>query len=144
MKPSEFTFYAAKLASRANLTRAEYRSAISRAYYGVFHSVKEFVEKDLGHSCKAGGSEHRKLQQFLMNCRVDEGVDLGRMLQNLHESRREADYDLDDVASESQSQARLCVERAVATVSALTICASGSLKENIRAGIEAYRKLTNT
>lgn len=79
-----------------------------------------------------------------MNCRVDEGVDLGRMLQNLHESRREADYDLDDVASESQSQARLCVERAVATVSALAICTSGSLKENIRAGIEAYRKLTNT
>ena len=66
------------------------------------------------------------------------------MLQNLHVSRREADYDLDDVQAESQSQARLCVERAATAASALKMCSIDPLKGQIQAGIEAYKKLTNS
>jgi uncharacterized protein (UPF0332 family) len=144
MNADDFQAFASSLAARPNLGAAAYRSAISRAYYAAYHSARELVEAGMGISCKAGGSEHKKLQVYYLNCTVDEGVELGQLLNNLHQSRRDADYTLSLAQIETQGQARLCVERASEIIDRVRACTQPPLFGQIKAGIEGYKVKTNS
>jgi hypothetical protein len=56
------------------------------------------IEKDLSISCRAdsGGNEHKLVVDYLAGSQVDEAAEIARLLRNLSQSRKEADYDLDD------------------------------------------------
>lgn len=143
MRAEDFVSFAGQLAAKGGSHPAAYRSAISRAYYGVFHRARQLIE-ELGIRTTTGqGNEHFYLRRLLQGSAVDEALEIGTLLGNLHSSRREADYRLDDHVVETQRQAMVCVERAADLLAKLEICFQSPLRESIKAGILAYKVLTH-
>lgn len=107
MSPNDFFAFASKLFLSFPAGPACHRSVISRAYYGAYHSALDLVERELGIRCKSGISEHLYLQRLLKESQVDEAIELGQSLDNLHQSRKEADYDLDSARPDKRDKPKL-------------------------------------
>lgn len=144
MTPEEFVNFAGQLAARPNAGAAIYRTAISRAYYGEYHQVREFFELDLQIPCNAGGSEHALLIKLLYNANVAEAHDLSLKLGNLLDYRKSADYELNDAGVEAQPIAKVCVESGASILSTIQLWKQTPLAESIKVGVLAYKKLTNS
>ncbi len=86
MRPTEFFSLAQELAE--NNTEPHWRSAISRAYYGVFHITRNSVSKK---TIVPRKDVHQFLKKYLDN-HVDRK--LGQKLGDLHGQRTQADYDI--------------------------------------------------
>lgn len=87
----EFQDTADRLAQAA--TEGDWRSAISRAYYAVFHYFRDlFLSQglDLGRS----GQAHFNLYVGLLNCGLVPVAPFGSQVDDLREARVAADYDL--------------------------------------------------
>src|SRR5580693_5937170 len=89
MSPEEFLTLGEELVERN--TPACCRSAISRAYYGVFNAVGQLM-RDSGLHLTEGSAEHGKVWQDLLNCGVQDLVKAGSQLGELHGMRIKADY----------------------------------------------------
>lgn len=91
MLPSEFQDTAERLAR--GVTEGDWRSAISRAYYGVFHYFREFF---LAHGLDIGqgGVSHNSLYVGLHNCGIPSVADIGTRVDDLRSTRTRADYNL--------------------------------------------------
>jgi len=96
MKPEEFLTYAQRIAATPGLSAAEYRSAVSRAYYGVYLQTRDWL-KSLGIVIK-GGNEHKLMRVYLTESKVAIAVELARLLDNLQTSRKDADYSMETLA----------------------------------------------
>jgi uncharacterized protein (UPF0332 family) len=98
----EFLDLAEELAGRAG-DEAALRTALSRAYYAVFHVGREY----LAHAAitiDRSGSAHRQVQSEIEARDYRTGQDIFR----LHRLRKEADYD-DEFRSDVEEQAVLAV-----------------------------------
>lgn len=84
---------------------SELRSCVSRAYYGAFHVVREFVHQDCRVNIPADAASHTKLHQLLESTKVPLLESVGRKLSMLREARNNADYKLDHNASNSKLNA---------------------------------------
>jgi uncharacterized protein (UPF0332 family) len=136
-----FLTFAAKLAASGASGPAGYRSAVSRAYYGAFHLSREFLDR-LGYRCRSD-NEHHWVQRHFLNCQVAEAKEIGRLLANLHESRKAADYNLQDSYCEVAKNAQFCVERADFIQNQLRVCGEAKLKADIQSDMNRYRKQVN-
>lgn len=95
MDPEDFISLALKLSSGAR--QSELRTAISRAYYGAFHSARllleecgiRFPRKEL-----LGADIHRKVRYCLAYAGNDDTAFIVNRLSSLREQRNRADYDL--------------------------------------------------
>ncbi len=77
----------------AGSTEAEWRTAVSRAYYAAFHVARRLLE-DVGFRVPRADRAHAHLWLRLSNC-GDLGVQAAaEELQNLRNRRNHADYDL--------------------------------------------------
>lgn len=105
------------------------RNAVSRTYYGLYHTVLEFAENNYTPPPSAvGGSTHSKLSDMLADdyCKDPKRRlkirKIGISLRNLHQRRCDADYHLhlsftpDDVLAHKLA----CLDR-VSEVGALTV-----------------------
>jgi uncharacterized protein (UPF0332 family) len=144
MNPGQFLTFADGIAQNPAAGPAGYRSAISWAYYGAFLQARELVGTRTGFRIDSGGNEHKYLQRLLLNSSVTEGQEIGELLKNLHQSRKEADYDMHLAHCERQAEALLCVARAQALTQRLTTCSAGMLFSKIQLGIKAYLQKTNS
>lgn len=138
MQAEDFITFAGKIAAQGTVGTAGYRSAISRAYYGAYHLLLEYLE-GLGHHCNSDNI-HVCVKRCLANCDVPEGANLGQRIGNLHENRKDADYDLQNPASETQGLARACVLRAEEIRRLLAECRVEPLRSKIAAGVDHYRR----
>lgn len=143
MTPADFVAYAEQVAVAPRTGPAGYRSAISRAYYGAYHAALSFLEHDVGQRLPKLGNEHLLVQRFLEHSRVPEAVKAALDLGNLHTSRKAADYDLADAASETPVNARFCAERGRRILELLDRCKETALLDSIRDGLLDYRRRTN-
>src|SRR6476646_4274204 len=100
MQPSEFLDTAERLAQGA--TEGDWRSAISRAYYGVFHFFREFFLA-LGMDLGRGGQAHNNLYIGLHNCGIVSAAAIGTSVDNLRSSRVTADYVLNTSISSANA-----------------------------------------
>jgi uncharacterized protein (UPF0332 family) len=142
MDPVEFFTFAGSIAAQENRGPAAYRSAASRAYYSAYHIAMHFMA-DLSFYCRGDGiSKHQWLQQCLINCGVPEASEAGKLLENLQESRNDADYRLDNAECETRKNAQFCVERAESIKSQIDVCRQPPIRQKISAGLITYRKLT--
>jgi len=91
MKGREFLGVAPQLAGAA--TEAEWRSAVSRAYYAAFHGARELLE-DLRFTVPRADRAHAYLSRRLANCGHAETQQAGNDLNALRGDRNQADYDL--------------------------------------------------
>ncbi len=74
-------------------SEAEWRSAVSRAYYAAFHVVREFLG-DLGFETPRADQAHAYLWRRLGNCGHVPLALAGSRLNQLRGERNRADYDL--------------------------------------------------
>jgi hypothetical protein len=88
---TEFQDTAERLAQ--GTTEGDWRSAVSRAYYGVFHHFREFFLAN-GLDLGRGGQAHFNLYAGLQNCGIAAVAPLGNQVDDLRDSRVWADYDL--------------------------------------------------
>lgn len=95
MNPEEFLVVAEQLAKQPS--EASKRSAISRAYYGVFHLARELIES-CGVKVARSAEGHAIVMRCLQNCGLEKLARAGSMLDSLRSIRNKADYDLASTA----------------------------------------------
>ncbi len=121
-------------------SEAAYRSAVSRAYYALFHEASTFLLK-LGFQTARGPQAHGQLPARFNNCGVDEGIQIARSLNDLHRQRIFADYDLTSGEFAAQFKSAIWIAKAEQTVLKLnTLAASKKLCDQIRKGIRSYEE----
>lgn len=94
MDPADFISLAIRL-STSN-SEADLRTAVSRAYYGALHSVREFLEECGLYLSKRelhGAEIHTKVRFCLAGSGHADAVDAATKLGSLRNLRNEADYD---------------------------------------------------
>jgi hypothetical protein len=138
MHADEFIAFASSIAARNSANAVAYRSSVSRAYYGAYHLSVRFVEQWF--YCKTD-NQHLWVQRHFYNCKHPVAHAVGVALGNLHESRKDADYELDDGNQDTQSAALACVGRADEIRKQLLLCASDA--NQIQAEMQTYRNRAN-
>ena len=88
---SDFQDTADRLARGA--VEGDWRSAISRTYYAVFHYFREYFLSH-GFDVGRGGQSHFNLYSGLSNCGLTPVAVLGRRVDQLRTDRTKADYNL--------------------------------------------------
>jgi uncharacterized protein (UPF0332 family) len=91
MNGREFLEVAADLSSGER--EGDWRSAISRAYYGCFHVARQLLQ-ECGFQVPRGDQAHAYLWRRLSNSGHTDIVAAGRQLNQLRNDRNWADYDL--------------------------------------------------
>lgn len=140
MDGNDFIEFAGKLAASKTCGPAGYRSATSRAYYGAFHLARSFLHQSGFYSVK-GGNEHQWVHRHFLNCQFNEAREAGRLLENLHESRKEADYDLARSYADDAKNARACVDRADRIRDRINRCSAPENLSVVQTEMLHYRKL---
>lgn len=135
MKAENFIVLAGKLAAQATADPANARTATSRAYYGAFHLVRLYLNS----LNFAVGKDH-DLHKPLMATRHPLAMEAGRLLANLYEDRRRADYELTNVNCEHQIVAQVSVEQATRLKSLLQQLDQDPLRSEVKLAIEKYQE----
>jgi hypothetical protein len=91
MQWSEFQHTAERLS--LGTTEGDWRSALSRGYYAVFHYFREFLFAN-GLDIGRGGPSHFNLYAGLLHCGIQPIAAIASRLDRLRELRGYADYDL--------------------------------------------------
>ena len=118
-------------------TEAEWRSAVSRAYYSVFHVARQLLMQ-CGFEVRKGDQAHAYLWRRLSNCGVPDVQHAGRELQNLRGDRNVADYDMH--IAFPQAHAKAAVELAAETAEALRRAAVEPQRSQMIATIRNYER----
>jgi uncharacterized protein (UPF0332 family) len=87
-------FLSLALSLTRGTTEAEWRSAVSRAYYAAFHIARKIMSQ-CGFSVPRGDRAHAYIWLRLSNSKNATVEKAGRDLQAVRGSRNWADYDLD-------------------------------------------------
>jgi hypothetical protein len=133
---AHFLALAGKWAANPAADEATCRSAISRAYYGAFHLAVDYLVS-LGQKL---GRNHGEVHQSLSESGHSRGRAAGGHLSNLQSFRVKADYDLKEPAVATADAARLCVELAVKVRAILQELDAPEQRQQMKVGIEAYRR----
>ncbi|HVC97114.1 MAG TPA: hypothetical protein VND64_25775 [Pirellulales bacterium] len=133
MTGSDFIAVAIQLLTTDN--EARLRSAVSRAYYGAFHDVREFVES-LGVAVPRY-DVHDKLWWCLRQAGERDAVLAGNALNVLRSDRNAADYNL-KARLFTRDVVRVKVELAVKVVDLVDLCRGEPLRSRLHASIRPY------
>jgi uncharacterized protein (UPF0332 family) len=133
MQWSEFQHTAARLAK--DKTEGDWRSAVSRAYYAVFHHFRQLL---LSHGADIGksGQSHFNLHSGLLHCGFAPLVDIARRIDDLRVSRTRADYELQRLVDQPWALAQ--VRESQNVVVDLTTIAKTLSPALIAAGAKRY------
>jgi uncharacterized protein (UPF0332 family) len=141
MNGNEFVSLAIKLSNSQH--EAELRTAVSRAYYGAFHSARElivdcgiaFPRKDL-----LGSDIHRKVRFCLANAGHPDAISIANNLDSLRRQRNLADYDLatGKFTALHVRQVRTTLDIAIEIVDALQRCRTADTFSQFRQSVRGY------
>jgi uncharacterized protein (UPF0332 family) len=135
MLPIELLHYADRIAKDPSLGAAEYRSAVSRAYYAAHHSARGFLQAV---KIKAPDG-HGAVWNALLSSQDVDVIKAGSDLGSLHADRRKADYDLANPSQETQNAAALAVRKATDILGKLTTClADVQRKADVEKNLKAW------
>lgn len=90
------------------------RNAVSRMYYGVYHTGLLYARSSLGFKYQTGSSLHKQLIDFFKNQNQKNLKVIGRQMEKLRNARNEADYTLTTYVS--PDDARLDLRLALQTL----------------------------
>jgi len=96
-------------------TEAEWRSAISRAYYAAFHDGRSLM-RELGFQVPRGDPSHAYLWLRLSNSGEPQVIGAGRELNMLRRDRNFADYDIDRDLDLPVAQSQMRAARRIISV----------------------------
>lgn len=95
----------------SGLAEASYRSAVSRAYYSVFHHVKLLAIKN-GFTLTKSRSVHWDLIDFYRKCNDAKYKNASIKLERLWKNRKECDYENPNTDKNYQSMAQISIQYA--------------------------------
>jgi hypothetical protein len=141
MTGDDFIKLAGELYARsASPGEAACRTIVGRAYYGAYHLTLAFLA-DLGLPLT---SDHKMPVRWLIGSGNQVAKKVGRLLEDLYESRRRADYKLDDLRVTREFQelrfVKTHIEMAADVKSLLATAAIEPARSEILAGIESFRR----
>ena len=108
MNPEDFISFAARVVGYGP---AGARSAVSRAYYGAFHTAV-FILEELRCAPSRNATSHKLISEFLGCSSHVAARSAARLLSDLHSRRLRSDYRMADAGAESLEFAKLSVENA--------------------------------
>ena len=141
MDPLEFLDLANAIAANG---AAGARSAVSRAYYGVFHlAIAVLGELD----CPLEGSRsHGLVVNLLRSVDSSDAREAANMLGDLQGHRVKADYRLQIPAASTQANALLCIKRGLEIKAYLLkvreSCKDSATKTKLAKSVKEYRRIT--
>lgn len=118
-------------------SEAEWRCAVSRAYYAAFHVARRLM-RELGFQVPRGDRAHAFLWLRLSNCGDAHIQVAGSDLSTLRRDRNAADYDVD--RSLSQPDALLQVVAARNIVQALDAARAEPIRSQITEAMKLYER----
>lgn len=111
---TDFIKQACEIFSHPAPTEISYRCAISRSYYGIYHSALSFADSiSTPPVSDTGGPTHRKLSLYYEDSfHSDKALrlrfrKLGYCLKQLHDLRCKADYNLNDAITPADASAHI-------------------------------------
>jgi hypothetical protein len=117
---------------------AAQRSVVSRAYFGAFHAVRDWLA-DLGFVVTRNDSSHSEISRWLVGSGHSPAIEIGRRIGILRAVRNRADYDLNDPASGSSAFAAQHLASGRWIIASIASCNAEPARSAIIAGIQAYR-----
>jgi hypothetical protein len=143
MKAEEFIAFARKLLTLpAARCPAGFRSVTSRLYYGADHEALDFIEVELGFAHRKiddNINKHQFVLEYLTGSNEEHAQDLATQLSQLHEHRKNADYDISKERFDKENCAIASVVRVDRIVRALDACRDASVQAKIKAGMSVFR-----
>lgn len=133
-----FIQLAGKFCVLSDADESNYRVAISRAYYGAFHLVRDFLD-EIGVVDPQNLNSHNFAQRVLIQSGNSAAFSGGNTLRDLHSYRIAADYERHDVRFESPDFARRTIELAHRLKSILDACRNEPARTEIQTGIADYQ-----
>jgi uncharacterized protein (UPF0332 family) len=112
MKPREFHDFAKQLLRTTNAFRNEpatVRSAVSRAYYSLFLSSRDFLREINRPISATGKSDHQHVADQLQRIEDRELMKVGSALTRYRKKRNSADYSMSDLQSEKVTEANIAI-----------------------------------
>jgi len=137
MDPRDFLDIAKKLSQGG--TAAEYRTAISRAYYATYHVGADFL-KGIGCTISKGPTGHEEVIRNLSHCGDLELAKVGSQLTDLRSQRNNADYRLDNTKYDKQRASQAVTMQSERMIQALDRCGSGSRRDEIARAVKEYSR----
>jgi len=134
----DFRYYLSVATTLVNgSVEAEWRSAISRAYYAAFHVARQLL---LGMSFRVPSADraHGHLWMRLANAGQPDVEDAGNRLNALRRDRNRADYDAH--VSVNQASARVHVRRAEEIIQALDAASVEPTRSQITDAMKVYER----
>ena len=131
----DFVSLAARLATGA--TEADWRTAVSRAYYAAFHVARRLFA-DLNFTVPRADRAHQYLVFRLSNSGESAVEQAGRDLETLRRLRNRADYDEAPVLT--QPQAAAAVQPAEGTILALDAARQEPTRTRVRDAMIVYER----
>lgn len=131
----DFLSLAARLA--ADPTEADWRTAVSRAYYAAFHVARALLA-GLNFTVPRADRAHQYLVFRLSNCGESAAEHAGRDLETLRRLRNRADYD--DAPSVTQPQAAAAVRLAEGIIQVLDAARLEPTRTRIRDAMIVYER----
>src|SRR5271165_6533938 len=135
MNPTDFLDLARRLVTSG--TEAAFRTAVSRAYYGAFHSAVLLI-REMGVSLPVGPESHQKVRFCLMESAERPGLQAGDSLQILRKHRNQADYDLDESTIFGAASTLRRIERARDIINLLQECREEPARSRFRVKLRDY------
>ena len=135
MNPTEFLDLAGRLITDG--TEAAFRTAVSRAYYGAFHSAVLLI-KEMGVSLPVGPESHQKVRYCLMESAEAPALQAGDSLQILRKHRNQADYDLGESPLFNATNTLPRIDRAREIVALLKKCSEEPIRSRFRVKLRDY------
>jgi uncharacterized protein (UPF0332 family) len=137
MQPRDFHQTAAELAAHGRRP-ADFRSAISRAYYATYHTALELL-KAMGFSPDEGWRAHTDVRDYLNNSGDPQLIELAGTLANLHGRRKDADYKLSLEYVNKQAVATAAVQQADKAIYNLVARCNSAQRSTIIAAIKKWK-----
>jgi uncharacterized protein (UPF0332 family) len=131
----DFLVLAARLAAGAS--EADWRTAVSRAYYTAFHVARRLFT-DMQFAVPRADRAHQYLVFRLSNSGEPAVEQTGRDLETLRRLRNRADYD--ETPALTHAQASAAVQLAESIVQALDAAVQEPTRTRVRDGIIVYER----
>ncbi|SPD71992.1 hypothetical protein PITCH_A1150027 [uncultured Desulfobacterium sp.] len=137
MEPRQFQFLASRLAENGAYP-AEFRTAISRSYYAVFHFGLDLLDS-LGFSIPQNPNAHEAVYRHLNNSGDADLVKVAVKLGDLRTKRIQADYRLNMSDVESKENAKMFVHSAESIIETMKKCCQGKDRNQIIRNIKDWK-----
>ena len=137
MQPRQFQYLAERLAEHGAYP-AEFRSAISRAYYAAFHFGLNLL-RAMGFAIVQNQHAHTEVYRHLNNSGDGELLRAASKMNDLRTKRNHADYELDRSDVEQKKNARMLVQQAARLIETIERRCNSESRSQIISAIQEWR-----